>query len=155
MKRILLVATIALSIWLLLAIAAYACNCCPDPSVKVEWHHHWQYDEDINDGTVVISGTQRLLCWQTITGTAVIAIRTKSGQDIGCYKPEGSEQFNGCIEAGRHDFSSAWFCTEQVPTAVTLVDFSAQETMDNKCIDIIILILVIGAVVLYLLNPRR
>jgi hypothetical protein len=129
----------ALLLGLVLATPAHCCTCCDNPSVKVEIKgHHWIYDEDINDGTIVVTGTERLLCWKTITGTAVIEIKTKSGQDIGCYEPQDNERFQGCIGAGRHDFSTAWFCTESVPTAIKLSNFSAINA-GNECCFILML----------------
>jgi hypothetical protein len=132
MKRTLLATAVALSIGLTLAIAAYACECCPEPSVKAEWSHHgWQYDEDVNDGSVVVTGTERLLCWSVTSGTGVVEIRTKSGQEIGCHKPEGTERYRGCLQAGRHDLSSAWFCKGD-PTVVSFEQITVNSVPEQQ-----------------------
>jgi len=62
--------------------ATHACECCPEPVVKVEWDDGWEYE--FTDGSIVITGTERLLCWQVVSGTVISEIRTKAGQDIEC-----------------------------------------------------------------------
>jgi hypothetical protein len=132
MKRILLATSVVLGICLILPVAAYACECCPDPSVKAEWSHHgWQCDEDVNDGSIVVTGTQRLLCWDVLSGTGVVEVRTKSGQDIGCYEPEGSERYHGCLRAGRHDLSSAWFCKGD-PTVISFEQITVNSVPEQQ-----------------------
>ena len=108
--------------------AAHACECCADPVVRVEWADKWIYE--FTDGSIVVTGTERLLCWQVVSGTAISKIRTKAGQDIECWYPQGTETASGCIEAGRHDFSNAQFCKEG-STAVELSSFTADSIEDE------------------------
>jgi len=102
-------------------LAVDACECCTDPVVKVEWADEWVYE--FTDGSIVVTGTERLLCYEVVSGTAISEIRTEAGQDIECWYPQGAE--NGCLEAGKHDFSNALFCKED-PTAVELSSFKAE-----------------------------
>ena len=112
-------------------LSARACECCPEPVVKVEWRDEWVYE--FTDGSIVVTGTERLLCWQVVTGT-VSEIQTKAGQDIECWYPQGAE--SGCLEAEGHDFSNALFCKEPA-TAVGLSTFTAraatQEPVKDDC----------------------
>ena len=105
-------------------LTAHACECCSNPVVKVEWQDEWVYE--FTDGSIVVTGTERLLCYEAITGTVISEIRIKAGQDIECWYPQGA----GCIEAGRHDFSNAQFCKEE-STAVELSSFTADSIEDE------------------------
>ena len=108
------------------ATPAEACECCPEPVVKVEWDGRlWTYDTDMNDRSILVTGNERVMCYEVVSGTAITEIRTKAGQDIECIYPQGEEQTVGCIEAEDHDLSSVWFCNDG-PTAVELSSFTAE-----------------------------
>ena len=123
-----LIAVIA-ALWLLMGVVLFtarACECCAEPVVKVEWDGRlWTYDTDMNDGSILVTGNERVICYEVVSGTAITEIRTKAGQDIECIYPQGEEQARGCIEAGRHDLSSVWFCNSG-PTAVEMTSFTAE-----------------------------
>ena len=83
------------------ALAVDACECCTGPVVKVEWADEWVYE--FTDGSIVVTGTERLLCYEVVSGTAISEIQTKAGQDVECWYPQGVEQASGCIhKPGRH-----------------------------------------------------
>jgi hypothetical protein len=129
-RGLLLAVPVGLVIWLLICLVAagpcHACACCEDPVVKVEWDGgEWVYDGDVNDGSVVVTGTERLLCWRVISGTAISEVAVKAGHDVACVHPQGQEAMEGCYAAEWHDLSSALFCKGD-PTAVGLSGFSAE-----------------------------
>ena len=121
---ILSIMALALLIGFMQAQPVGACECCPVPDVKAEWEGEWVYEPDYNDGTVTVTGTERIVCWETTGTSRVTEIRVKAGRFIDCVYPEGFELFAGCYEATWHDLSNAGFCTE-TPTAVSLTEFRA------------------------------
>jgi len=97
---------------------------CPPCNVKAEWvDDSWQYDEDQNDGTATITGTERIVYWQASSGYLVTKVCVKTGRQLYFLIPEGEQRWSGSWETCR-DISHVVICTE-TPTAIALTDFSA------------------------------
>ena len=123
------IAAAIMGLCFLSVLSARACECCTDPVVKAEWRgNEWRYEIG-GPETIVVTGTERLLCYEVVSGTAITEIRTKAGQGVECIYPQGEEQARGCIEADWHDLSSVWFCNDG-PTAVELSSFTAETGCD-------------------------
>jgi len=144
---------------LLLYDSVGTCECCPpdDAVVKVEWDgSEWVYDEDINDGSVVVTGTERLLCFEVVSGQGISEIRVKAGQDVECWLPLGYEKGPGCYGAEGHDLSNALFCKEGA-TAVELVSFTAaaKADLDLRMLAVCCAGVLLGWLLCLILTARR